>query len=79
MTKMATHPFTHKNLLLFLETFEYGLETWCEALGTRSLQSFLNDNPGMTLAYFKTRSNLVADVFESGHLVSKTSRNGPVF
>ena len=52
-----------------------GVKRW----GLDLYKVYLNDNPGMTLAYFKARSNLVADVFESGHLVGKTSRRGPVF
>ena len=45
----------------------YGLETWHAVSRTQALLS-LNDDPGLTVTYFMTRSNLVAFVFEWGHL-----------
>ena len=58
---------TFKNLLLKNQK-TYDLETWHVALGTQALQSYINDDPGLTLTYFTARSNLVpyAFVWEKG-------------
>ena len=58
---------TFKNLLLQNQK-SYDLETWYVALGTQALQSYINDDPGLTLTYFTARSNLVpyAFVWEKG-------------
>ena len=58
---------TFKNLLLQNQK-SYDLETWHVTLGTQALQSYINDDPGLTLTYFTARSNLVpyAFVWEKG-------------
>ena len=40
-----------KNLLLQNQK-SYDLDTWHVALGTQALQSFINDDPGLTLTFF---------------------------
>ena len=47
MTKMATF----KNLLLQKQK-SYDLETWHVALGLKLYKAYINDDPGLTLAYF---------------------------
>ena len=58
---------TFKNLF-FQNQKSYDLETCHVALGTQALQSYINDDPGLTLTYFTARSNLVpyAFVWEKG-------------
>ena len=59
---------TFKNLLLQNQkTFD--LETWHVALGTQALLVYVNDDPGLTLTYFTSRSNWVAFTFEWGKLL----------
>ena len=53
---------TFKNLLLQNQK-SYDLETWHVALGTQALQSFINDDPGLTLTYLTAGSNLVLYAF----------------
>ena len=71
MTKMAAMPIyckkSLKNLLLQNQK-SYGPETWHVALGTQSLQVYINDDPGLTLTYFTARSNWVTCTFEWGKL-----------
>ena len=57
---------TSKNLLRNQKNVD--LETWYAASGARALPSCSNDDPGLTLTYFKARSNLVpyAFVWEKG-------------
>ena len=52
-----------KNLLLQNQK-SYDLETWHVASGTQALQSYINDDPGLTLTYFTARSNWVTCTFE---------------
>ena len=61
MTKMAAMPIYGKNLknLLLQNQKSYDLETWHVVSGTQALQSYINDDPGLTLTYFTARSNLV--------------------
>ena len=56
-----------KNFLLQNQK-SYDLETWHVALRTQALQSYINDDPGLTLTYFTARPNLVpyAFVWEKG-------------
>ena len=49
-----------ENLLLW-NPKAHDLETWYAALGTHQVCS--NDDPGLTLTYFTTRSNLVPYAF----------------
>ena len=58
MTKMAAMPIYGKNFLLQNHK-SVDLETWHAASVTQALQSYINDDPGLTLTYFMTRSNLV--------------------
>ena len=52
------------------------LETWRAALWNQVQQSFINNDPGLTLPYFMTRLNLVAYAFEWGKLLQ--SFNGKI-
>ena len=58
---------TFKNLLLQNQK-SYDLETWHVALGIKLYKVYINDDPGLTLTYFTSRSNLVpyAFVWEKG-------------
>ena len=81
MTKMWPCSFmlkTFKNLILQNQK-SYDLETWHAALGSQALQStvYINDDHGLTFAYFMARLNLVSYAFELGklsqsHLMVKT-------
>ena len=65
MAKMATMPIYGKtplNLLLWNRWADFQ-ETWYVALGTPAHYSYSNDDPGVTLAYFMARSNLVTLAF----------------
>ena len=42
------------------------LETWYAALGVEYYQDCSNDDPGLTLTYFTTKSNLVPYAFCMG-------------
>ena len=42
----------------------YDLETWHATSGTQALQIYINYDLGLTMTYFRTRSNLVAYMFE---------------
>ena len=57
MANMAAMPIYGKNLLQNQKS--YDLETWHAASGTQALQVYINDDPGLTLTYFTTRSNFV--------------------
>ena len=61
MTKMATMPIygkkTLKNVLRNQKADD--LESWYAASGAQCYQVCSNDDPGLTLTYFTTRSNLV--------------------
>ena len=79
MTKMAAAPiYMEKNLLQNQKS--YDLETWHAASGTQALQSLYKCDichNGLTLTYFRARSNWVAYTFEWGkllpsHLMRKT-------
>ena len=59
---------TLKNLLL-QNRKSSDLETLHVALGTQALQSYINDDPGLTLTYFTTGSNWVTCTFEWGKTV----------
>ena len=66
MTKMAAMPIYDKNhkKSSSQEPNSDDLETWYAALGAGVLpQSSLNDDHGLTLTYFKARSNLVPYAF----------------
>ena len=65
MTKMATRPIFGKTLkkLLLQNRMSNDLETWHAKSGTQALQSFYKNNPGATLTYLTTRSNLVTWAF----------------
>ena len=39
------------------EPKSYDFETWHTALETEALQSYIDDDPGLTLSYFTTMSN----------------------
>ena len=54
---------TFKNLLLQNQK-AYHLETWHVALGLKLYKLYINDDPGLTLTYFTTRSNWVTCTFE---------------
>ena len=57
---------TLKNLLLHNQKAD-DLESWYAALGARvCTRSCSNDDPGLTLSYFTTRSNLVPYTFVWG-------------
>ena len=58
MTKMAAMLKTFKNLLLWNRWTDFH-ETWYLASGLRLIIVYINDDPGLTLTYFTTRSNLV--------------------
>ena len=45
---------TFKNLLLQKKK-SYDLNTWQAASETRALQGYINNDPGLTLAYFTAR------------------------
>ena len=63
---MATMPIYDKHFknLLLQNRKSYDLETWQTAKGTRALQFFINDDPGLALTYFMARSNLVPKAVE---------------
>ena len=42
----------------------FDLETSHSALGSKALQIYINDDPGLTMNYFMARSNVVAYVFD---------------
>ena len=71
MTEIAAMPIYGENLKKFLlhNQKSYDLETWHVALGTQALQSYINDDPGLTLTYFAARSNWVTCTFEWGKLL----------
>ena len=52
MTKMVSMPIYGKNLLQNQKS--YDLSIWHVALGTQALQSYINDDPGLTLTYFNS-------------------------
>ena len=66
VTKMATMPVYSKNTLKIfsktrrLMTF---IQTWYTSSGTRTLQSCLYDDPGLTLTYFTAWSTLLPSAF----------------
>ena len=37
--------------------------------GLKLYKVYINDDPGLTLTYFTTRSNLVANMFEWGNII----------
>ena len=59
MTKMATMLKNAQNLKKSSSPEPLGQLPWYVASGSVVLQSFINHYPGLTLAYFKTRSILV--------------------
>ena len=69
MTKMAAMPIYRKTLknLLLQSLKSYNLETWYVAPRTQALQSFINDDPGLTMTYFTAKSNWVTCTFEWGN------------
>ena len=73
MTKMATMAMNDKNLkkIFFFRTRRpMGFGTLHEASRIGGLQNvYINNDPGMTLTYFSTRSTYVAHAFEWGKLL----------
>ena len=61
---------TFQNLLLQNQK-SYDLETWHVSLGTQPLQSFINDDPGLTLTYF-TQGKIGTHVRLNGETVTKS-------
>ena len=61
MTKMAATPIYGKNTsLFFLQNWQAEFhKTWYVASGLQPIIVCSNDNPGVTLSYFTSRSNLV--------------------
>ena len=59
MTKMAAMPRSSKNLKLSSSLEPKGMQHWV----LEYCQVYSNDDPGMTLTYITTRSNLVPDAF----------------
>ena len=56
-----------KNLLQNQKS--YDLETWHVVSGFKLYTVYINDDPGLTLTYFRARSNWVACTFEWGKLL----------
>ena len=71
MTKMAAMPIygkTLKNLLLQNQSpmiLKLGMYYW----GLKFYKFYINEDPGLTLTYFTTRSNWVSCTFEWGKLL----------
>ena len=65
MTKMAAMPILLKNLKIFFSgtkrpmTLKLGMWLWV----LEYYQVCANDDPGLTLTYFRARSNLIPDAF----------------
>ena len=65
--KMASMPIYRKNVLkiFFSRTVsQMTLKLGRKQKGLESYKNFVNDDPGLTLTYFTTRSNLVPKAFE---------------
>ena len=57
---------------IFSKTKSYDIQTWHEHRGLKLCKVCINNDPGLTLAYFTARANLVAYAFEWGETVTQS-------
>ena len=84
MTKMAATPIYGKTIekIFFFQNWKsYDLKLGMQHQGLQLYKIYIIDDPGLTLTYFKARSNLVVYTFEletllQSHLMGKTCSKG---